>query len=163
TNALMMKLGVSANTIAKGRLDVGMGSQLTQSQADAFYKATGAPGGPLAAAAKPTVNKDDLQKSISLQQQYIALLAQTATIEQQVKEVDLQVQAAQLQGVNLTKDEVANLKRLASERALGIDQIKANADGLRTETAAFGMDTGQAAAFTAVQTKINEARRLGVT
>lgn len=116
---------------------------------------------------KPTVTADDLasrQKINSLQQQYLGLLGQTATVEQQVLAVRLQIQANQMNpdAIRLTKEQIANLERLARERALGTDQMKAQTDAYNVEAAAIGMSVGAAAEYTAVYTKLNEAKRLGI-
>jgi len=110
----------------------------------------------------PTKTTADAQREIAIEQQRIGLLGQTATVEQQERLIVLQLNAAHLAGVDITAKQRDNLVRLAHERALGIDQIHASTDSLHTEISAFGLDTGAAAAYVAVQTKINEAKRLGV-
>lgn len=122
---------------------------------------------PLPAAASgrpaPTVDPEVVQRMNALEQQRIGLLGQTATIGQQVRAVEIQIAQARMQGVSVTKAEADNLLRLARERALGIDQIKAQADAYRLESETIGMTTGQAASYRAVQEQINAARRNGVT
>ncbi|HWV44133.1 hypothetical protein [Pseudorhodoplanes sp.] len=111
---------------------------------------------------KPTVDPEVIQRLNALEQQRTTLLGQTATVGDQVRAVEIQIAQARMQGVNITKAEAENLTRLARERALGIDQIKAQADAYRIEAETIGMSTGQAVAYRAEQERINEAKRNGV-
>lgn len=113
-------------------------------------------------AGKTTVDPAELQRLNSLEQQRLGILSQMLTVGQQVRQVELQIAAARMQGVSVSKSEEDNLKRLASERALGIDQIKAYRDQLEVEAKIYGMSAGEAYAYQVVQEKINEAKRNGV-
>jgi hypothetical protein len=108
-----------------------------------------------------TVDPDALQRALSLEQQRLSILGQTATVEQQVRAVELQVMQARMAGVNITDAELAKLKELAGERALGITAIKAQTDAQNVEAATIGMGVGQAAAYAAAQNALNDARREG--
>ena len=110
---------------------------------------------------KPPVDDQAVLRNISLQQQQLALYGQTATALEAVKQVELQVQTARLQGVAIDQKRVEVLKQLAYEQALGITQIRAQTDAARIETATIGMSSGAAAEYTAVQNRLNEARRNG--
>lgn len=112
---------------------------------------------------KPTVDPAELQRLNALEQQRLGILSQMLTVQQQIRQVELQVAAARLNGVNVSKAEEENLKRLAAERALGIDQIKAYRDQLEIQAKTFGMTAGQAYAYQVVQEKINEAKRNGTS
>lgn len=135
------------------------GTRLDQSGADQFYTAVGIDSD----AEKRAKSLAAAKHEISIMQQRISLLGQTATVEQQVLAVRLQLQQADLNGVKISETQANNLIRLARERALGIDQIKAQADAYRIEADTIGMSTGQAVAYRAVQEQINAARRNGVT
>lgn len=111
--------------------------------------------------AKPTAIPEDIKKQIALEQQRIGILGQTATVEQQVRAVELQIQSARLDGVNISAREAKVLKDNAHDRALGIDQMQASVDSLHTEAGAFTMLAGPAAEYTAIQNKLNQAKRDG--
>jgi hypothetical protein len=113
---------------------------------------------------KPTNNVVDpniTAHNLSLEQQRISLLGQTATIEQQVRAVEISVAQARAQGVNITDKEVTKLKELAYANQLGLTAIRQQADAFNTESAAIGMSAGQAAKYTAVQNALNQAKREG--
>jgi hypothetical protein len=63
--------------------------------------------------------------------------------------------------VSITKAQESAILLYTQAQALGVNQIRSQADALTVESQAFAMTAGQAAAFTAVQTKINEAYRNG--
>lgn len=135
----------------------GLGTPLGQNFDD-FYKATGhpskAPGG-------NTTDPAAIQRALSLEQQRIGVLGQTASLLDVIRGVEIQIQQARLNGINVTKEQEATLKRLAAEQALGITAIKASTDAQRVEAETVGMSVGQAAAYAAAQNAINEARRSG--
>lgn len=112
--------------------------------------------------ATPTVDPEKLKGLMALEQQRIGVLGQMASVGMQVRAVELQIAQARMAGVSVSKSEEANLKRLAEERALGIDQLKASRDAIQVEAATLGMSAGQAQAYTAAQTIFNEKKRLGV-
>lgn len=143
---------------AKTAIANGIGGRLDQSGADAFYKATGA-----GTSQKTTVDPNVLKQQLSLEQQRIGILGQMASVGQQVRAVEISIQQARLSGVNITKSEADNIKRLTAERALGIDAMKAGADSARVEADTIAMSAGQAAAYTAVQNRLNQAKRNGET
>ena len=82
---------------------------------------------------------------------------------EQVRSVELQIQSARLNGVKITAQEEASLKKLAEANALGITAIRAQADSSRIEAETVGMSTGAAAAYAAEMNRINQARRDGQT
>lgn len=94
-------------------------------------------------------------------QQKLALYGQTANAADALKAVELNLQAANLQGITIDDTRAATLKRLAVEQNLGITAIKANTDALNTDAMAVGMSAGAAAQYTAVQNALNEAKRNG--
>lgn len=98
---------------------------------------------------------------ISKAQQYLGLLGATTTALEARRAVELQLAAAAQNGVGIDAKRAETLKRLAEEQVLGITAMKASADQLRVEAETVGMATGQATAYTAAQTKLNEARRNG--
>ena len=110
----------------------------------------------------PIVDPSIAAANIARQQQYLSLLGQTMTAEQAKLAIDLQVQAAALNGVNIDSKRAELLKQLAYEQALGITAIKAATDATNIEAAAIGMSIGQATAHAAAQNAINDARRRGV-
>jgi hypothetical protein len=105
-----------------------------------------------------------IRASLQALQSYYGILGQTLTVDQQIAQFENQIRMYRLdpKARQLSNDEYNNLTRLARERALGIDQIKASRNAYDVETASIGMNVGQAAAYAAVQSKINEYKRNGV-
>jgi len=112
---------------------------------------------------KYTQNFAAIQHTLQLEQQRVGILGQTASVNEQVLDVTNKIRLAQMAepNLNITPNEIANLQRLARERALNIEQIKTEADTQMTQAQAYNMTAGAAAAFTAVQNKLNEASRSG--
>lgn len=102
-----------------------------------------------------------LKNNIQLQQQLTGLLGPLASVDQLVAQKENEINLARLSGVTITKSQEAAMLAYAQASALGITQINTQTDALTVEAQTFGMTTGAAAAFTAVQTKINENIRLG--
>lgn len=153
------------NALKNRSLGYDVGTQLTNSSSvDQFYSGLGkgAPGN-AAAGAGSTVDPNALQHSIQLEQQHIALLGQSASASDAVRAVELQVQAARLSGVSITKKQVDVLKKLTYEQSIGITQIKSQIDSYNIEAATIGMSAGAAAQYAAVQNALNDAKRQGKT
>lgn len=125
---------------------------------DEFYNATGAKG-----RTDPNATKDPnaIKNAIALEQQRIGILGQTASVLDQVRSVELQIQSARLNGVKISEAEAQRLKKNAEEQALGVSAIKAATDAQRVEAETVGMATGQATALAAATNAINEAKRAG--
>lgn len=161
------QLGSFAKGMLKSAYEGRAGTSLSAtSNVDELYGRTGAGGAPT----RITVNKgngaadpEQIRRSIQAQQAYLGILGQTLTVQQQIKSVELQIAQYHLDPANkrLSEDQITNLKRLAEERALGIDQIKAGTDAYNVEAAAIGMSTEKAAAYALVQNQINAAIRNG--
>lgn len=139
-------------------LKSGMGSPLG-SNFDDFYKATGAGAG--SAPAATTVDPAALQRSLSVQQQQLAIYGQTATAAEAVRQVELQVQQARLAGISIDQKRIDIIKRLTAEQTIGVTAIKAGTDAANIDAATVGMSIGKATEFAAAQNAINEARRVG--
>ncbi|MBY9039472.1 hypothetical protein K7461_29280, partial [Pseudomonas fluorescens] len=102
-----------------------------------------------------------IDNAFALQSQHNSALGAAASATDVLKLKTLELAKAQQQGAGLTQQQIDNQKRLVVEQNLGITQIKASTDAYTVEAQTIGMTTGQAVAFAAVQTKINEARRNG--
>jgi hypothetical protein len=107
----------------------------------------------------PTVDPEDLKKQLALQQQIVAAYGLTATVEEQVaiKQKELAIAGLTLWGID--KDRLKVVLDLVREQANGVAQVKASIDSTNVSNATVGMAAGQAAEYTAVQTKLNEAIR----
>ncbi len=116
---------------------------------------------PFGTSAKPTVDIEALKKTIQDEQTRIGILGQTASIEDTVRGVELQIQRARLDGVSISSKEEASLKRLAEERALGITQMKDSTRSLRLEADTAGMSVAEQQTYLATQIALNGARRDG--
>jgi hypothetical protein len=158
-NALREATGKSGVTAAQ----LAGGNKLgNNSDVSGLYNGLGsnAPGN-AATASKPTVDPNVLKNQIALEQQHIGLLGQMASASDAVRSVELQVQAARLNGVQISDAQVASLKRLAAEQSIGVTAIKASTDAQRIEAQTVGMSIGQAAQYAAAQNAINDAKRAG--
>lgn len=135
----------------------GLGTQLGGVNDD-FYKAVGAKG-----RTDPNATKDPnaVKNALALEQQRIGILGQTASVLDQVRSVEIQIQQARLNGVKITDQEAANLKKLAEANALGITAIRSQTDAMNVDAATVGMSTGATAAYTAEMNRLNQARRDG--
>ncbi|MBN8978010.1 MAG: phage tail length tape measure family protein [Rhizobiales bacterium] len=147
-----------AGNVFRVSMQDNVGTRLTQSKADEFYGAvsTTFKGDQTS---KGSVDKNALSATMGLEQQRIGILSQMAGVADQVRSVELQVAQARLNGVRITASEEVALKALARENALGVTQMRAQADATNVQAATFGMSAGAAAAFTAEQNRLNEAVR----
>lgn len=109
----------------------------------------------------PSKDPNRVQNDINRAQQYLGLLGSTTTAMEAQRGVELQVQSARLSGVSIDQKRVETLKRLAYENNLGLTAIRASTDAYRVEASTVGMATGEAAAYTAAQNAINQAKRDG--
>jgi hypothetical protein len=110
---------------------------------------------------RPTMDPARMKELLGLEQQRLGILGQMATIEQQVRSVEIGIQLARLNNVKVTKDEEAALLALARAQALGTAQIRTQADSLRIESATVGMTIGDAVAYRLVWERVYEAKRSG--
>lgn len=124
-----------------------------------FYEATNAAGD--AKPKKSTVDPNAIKNAIALEQQRIGILGQTASVLDQVRSVELQIQSARLNGVKITASEADNLKKLAEANAIGLTQIRSQTDAMNVDAATVGMSVGATAAYTAEMNRLNQARRDG--
>lgn len=111
------------------------------------------------AAVDPNAQKAALQRQIA----YLSALGQTATVAQQVTLAEKQLELQRANGVAVSAKTIAQAGELARQRALGIDQIRAQSDAYNIEATTVGMSLEKATAYAAVQNRINEARRNGQT
>lgn len=123
---------------------------------------TGGLGGGDGKPTKPPFDPELAKQQISLEQQRLGLLGPLISAEEARRQVELQLQSAGLNNVAIDGKRAETLKQLAYETALGITAIKANTDAFNVEAQTIGMSTGQAAAYTAAQTVLNEKKRLGI-
>jgi hypothetical protein len=145
--------------IALKKLRAGQGSSLaSNSSVTGLYAGLG-----VGAVSNPAATVDPalLRQQLALEQQRIGILSQMATVQQQVRAVELQIQQARLNNVNITKAEADNLVRITREQALGTFQLNAQTDAEKLRVATLLMSNEAAIAYTIVQTKINEARAKG--
>ncbi|UPJ65227.1 phage tail length tape measure family protein [Bradyrhizobium sp. 191] len=91
----------------------------------------------------------------------LSLYGQTTTAAEAQRAVELNLQAAHLQGISIDSQRAALLKQLAADQAIGVTQIRASTDAQNVEAATVGMSAGKAAEYAAAQNAINEARRSG--
>lgn len=120
-------------------------------------------GGSSSVASGPAPFDPELAKrQIALEQQRLSLLGPLTTAEEARRQVELQIQSAGLNNVNIDGKRAEVLKRLAYETNLGITATKASVDALNIEAQTIGMSAGQAAAYSAAQTVLNEKKRLGI-
>jgi len=109
----------------------------------------------------PAVDPNAAARALTLEQQRLGLLGQTISVGQAVRMVEIQIAQARLNGVTITAREAEQLRELARQRALGTDQIRSQTDAYNIEAATVGMSIERAAAYAALQERLNEARRNG--
>ena len=112
--------------------------------------------------ATPTIDVAEERLKIQRELQLLSLYGATTTAAEARRQVELQMKDAGLQLLSVDRERVEVLKQLAYESNLGITQIKASADAHRVEAETIGMTVGEAAAYSAAQTVVNEKRRLGI-
>lgn len=111
-----------------------------------------------------TVDPAVAQRENQMQQQRLGLLGQVATVNEQIKASELAITAARMQpGNKITDADVKRIQDYAKANALGVIHIRAQTNAYALETATLGMGTGQAAAYAAVQQKINDEKLKGNT
>lgn len=110
-----------------------------------------------------TVDPAALQRQLSLQQQYVGVLGQTATVEQSLVGIRAQLQQYALTpgAIQLTEKQRDAIIEVARQQALGTAQINSQADAYRVEASTIGMSVGAAAAYSAAQNVINQAKLQG--
>lgn len=109
----------------------------------------------------PTVDTAALQRSLSVQQQTLAIYGQTVTAAEAVRQVELQVQQARLAGIPVDQKRIDLIKQLTAEQVIGVAALKASTDAANIDAATVGMSVGKANEYAAAQNAINEARRVG--
>lgn len=109
-----------------------------------------------------TIDPAAAQRDNQMQQQRLGLLGQVATVNEQIKAGELAITAARMQpGNKITDADVKRIQDFAKANALGVIQIRSQTNANALETATLGMTTGQAAAYAAVQQKINDEKLKG--
>ncbi|MDO8683969.1 MAG: phage tail length tape measure family protein [Armatimonadota bacterium] len=91
----------------------------------------------------------------------IQLLGAQATVQDAVTQAQLRINDAEREGIFLSEDQIANIRRLAEEQALGTYAMKQQSDALRIEGATLNMNTGAATAYRLAETQLAEAIRNG--
>lgn len=142
------------------------GTRLTSNSAvSQFYEPLGSGAPQNEQSGNPTVDPAALQRQIALQLQYVGVLGQTATVEQQVLAVRKQIEQYSLTpgAIQLTEKQKDTLVELARQQALGTSLIRAQAEAYRIEAATVGQSVSQATAYAAAQNLINRAKLQGKT
>lgn len=141
-------------------LRMGLGSQLTTSDANSFYDSTGAD---KSDSSKTTVNPADTIRQLTLENQHIGALGSLATITQQVTARTNELAIARMQPGNLLTDtDVSRIRAYTEAQALGTLAIHAQADAQRIEGDTVTMGVGAAAAFRAEQERLADFRSRGI-
>ncbi|QDM32178.1 hypothetical protein FNL55_13150 [Tardiphaga sp. vice352] len=111
-----------------------------------------------------TLDKEQVAHDIQMQQQRLGALSQVATVTEQVRTSELALAAARLQpGNKITDGDVTRIQNYTKATALGVTAIRGQTDAYNLETNTLGMATGAAAAYAAVQSKINAEKLKGNT
>jgi hypothetical protein len=111
---------------------------------------------------KPTVDPNAVKQQLQVQQQLISSLGQLASVDDVVKQKELEIQQARLSGIPITQQQSDRILTLTRATADGTIQAKSLADTNTVQAKAISMTTGEAAAYTYEIDKVNEANRLGV-
>jgi hypothetical protein len=107
------------------------------------------------------VDPEKIKALIGLEQQRIGILGQTASVSQQVRQVELAIQSARLNNVNITNAEEANLRRLASAQADGTAHIQALISAEKVRGSVLFMSEEAAIAYSVAQSEINRQLAAG--
>ena len=91
----------------------------------------------------------------------IGALGAAASVTDLLAQKENQLQKAQLAGAGLTSAQMENQRRLVREQASGVGAVNAQIDALNIQSATMRMGAGEAAEFTAIETKRLEALRNG--
>lgn len=91
----------------------------------------------------------------------IGALGEMASVSDALLQKQYAINKANLEGANITGKQSEKILELLRNRQLGIDVIKASTDAQNVEAATIGMSAGAVAEYTAVQNRLNEAKRNG--
>ncbi len=111
---------------------------------------------------QPTFNPEEAKAQLEMERARIAVLGQTATVEQQVIAKQKELDIAGINGTGVTDKQRQAIIALTRSMADGTFQMQAQVDALTTEAATIGMSAGKAAEYTAFQERVNDAKRRGV-
>jgi hypothetical protein len=95
----------------------------------------------------------------NVERQRIATLGGMASIEEVVKNKQLELNNLAREGVVISLAQQKAMRDLAREQALGVTAMKQQADTTRIQAETLGMSVGKAAEYTAVQTRLADALR----
>lgn len=114
-------------------------------------------------AATTTIDPKVLQQQLSQESQSLSILGQLATVDDTVRQKEIQLQQAQLAGVPITSQAAAAILDYTQKQALGVIAIEQQTNAQKLQTDTIGMSVGDAAAYAAVQERINAAALAGNT
>lgn len=168
-----VEFGVVPGSIADIVLSWANGVKPTQINIPINTKAESLPGypvvpvtsAPLGPAGPDTINevarKAKEADRISRAQQALSIYGQMTNAAEAVEAVELQ--AATLRNARIPIDEkrLELLKKITYETNIGVTAVKASTDAYNVEAATVGMNTGEAAKFTAIQNELNKSIREG--
>lgn len=149
-NAVRDKLGINPTKDLSADLGVnGIGRNLG---AEAGLNDIGKP---------KTINVADQKNALSLDNQRIAALGNLATVSDEVRAKQNLLQLAFLAGAGVTSKQSAAILDYTRNLALGVIAIREQTASQELSLATMNMGVGAAAAYTAVQEKVNAARIKG--
>lgn len=102
-----------------------------------------------------------MKTTLSQLSSQMGMLGPLATLQQTLQQKQLAINVANLAGAGITKDQTAAILDYTRATSLGITAIDQSTDAQKISMAADNMSVGAAAAYTAEQTKLQEAIRLG--
>ena len=147
----------------KSLLEHGQGTQLNASDANDIYNKFGTDfSKPTSGNGKKTVTAADAKKQIQDQQQSISILGQQASVSDIVKQKQLELQSASLNGINITEKQRDSILAYTQAEALGTAQMQQQTSAAYIQAEAVGMSVGAAAAFTSEQEKLAEFAQRGI-
>lgn len=134
----------------------GSASQFTGNAASSFYNSVGISA---QSGSGSTVSTDVLKNENALLQQRIGMLGSLASIDDQMaaKRSALSTYRRTTPGSQITDADVSRITAYTYAQALGTLQLQQQTNAYNVQAGAVGLAVGQAAAYNAVQTRINQA------
>lgn len=144
-----------------GSLSIGSTRTTSSSNIDDYYKAVGGAGTSTSSGSKSaddgTKDLAATKSKIAQNQLYISTLGNLATVQDEVKSKQNALDLANIAGAGVTSRQRAAILDYTAATALGVTAIRTQTAEQQLSLTTMNMGVGAAAAYSAVQTRINEA------
>ncbi len=103
-----------------------------------------------------------LDATIQRESMRIGVLGALATVQDAVRQKELEIAKANQQGAGITERQAAAIRTYTAEQALGTYQIRQQAEAEKINAGAVGLGVGATAAFRAEQERLADFRLRGI-